>query len=88
MVERFSWCGDVIAFEAEQYAWQDQGSSYEVSDDDTVPVVRHPIGYIRSKPRVRIKAWSRPMVDDEQSKRQVRTTLNSPHPITERHGVP
>jgi hypothetical protein len=59
-----NWCGDDMAFDAEDIHYYEHGSSHELNDDDVAPVVKHAIGYIRTKPRIRIKAWSRPIIED------------------------
>jgi hypothetical protein len=42
--------------------WQQQGShSFEPTDEPTSPVVRQPIGFMRDKPIVRVKARTAPL---------------------------
>lgn len=44
----------------------DHGSSYSVEPkSDVYPNVRYPIGFMRHKPIVRVKAWTRPIVNGQ-----------------------
>jgi hypothetical protein len=39
------------------------GSHWETTGgDETIPDVKHPIGFMRRKPRVRVKAWTMPII--------------------------
>jgi hypothetical protein len=41
----------------------DHGSSYETGvGPHTCPEVKRPIGFMRTKPRVRVKAWTMPIL--------------------------
>jgi hypothetical protein len=60
---RKSWVEDDIAYFDDNEPLY-RGDTYTTGEDyPTVPPVRNPIGFIRSKPRVRIKAWTAPRLD-------------------------
>ena len=41
----------------------DRGSTWEAESDEPRPRVRRPIGFMRRKPIVRVKAWTQPRED-------------------------
>lgn len=62
MPERASWCGDDIGYEHDGY--MERGEAWSSSGGEaTYPDVRWPIGFMRRKPVVRVKAWMQPIVD-------------------------
>jgi hypothetical protein len=40
----------------------DRGEAYVVAPDDHYPAVKHPIGFMRRTPRIRVKAWTMPII--------------------------
>lgn len=65
MNERYGWVADVLPEGDYDAPYMEQGSHWETTEgDETVPVVRHPIGFMRRKPRVRVKAWTMPIVSE------------------------
>lgn len=54
------WIEDDISYDR---TWMDRGDTWSSDGGDaTYPAVRRPIGFMRSKPRVRVKAWTQPIV--------------------------
>jgi hypothetical protein len=61
MTERRAWIGDDVGGDAD-FEWSpDRGNTWSDGSDEPIPKVRNPIGFMRFKPVVRIKAWTRPM---------------------------
>lgn len=56
-----SWIGDDLPDEPYDH-WLDRGETYQTGEDAPVPrPVKRQIGFIRRKPVVRVKAWTRPI---------------------------
>lgn len=57
------WCGDDCGYDLE---WDMQRGDFWLSSggDETVPDIKRPIGFMRRKPIVRIKAWTRPVLTE------------------------
>ncbi len=49
--------------EADDDRYQERGDSYGLNDD-AGPRVTRPIGFMRRKPRVRVKAWTCPIIKE------------------------
>jgi hypothetical protein len=62
-----AWCGDDIGFDAADDWYATRGDSWRESSEPCAPVVRHPIGFVVGvrKPRVRVKAWTVPVIRND-----------------------
>ena len=55
------WIGDDCGYEEPEITLE-RGDAYIYESSDQFPVIRRPIGFIWTKPRIRIKAWTRPIL--------------------------
>lgn len=63
MIDRFSWVGDTVGYD--DALDLERGSHWSSTEGDgTFPNVTRPIGFMRSKPRVRVKAWMQPIIEE------------------------
>jgi hypothetical protein len=61
-MERRAWIGDdVLDRQDDLEQPQERGSSWSEGSADVAPKVRNPIGFMRFKPVVRVKAWTQPI---------------------------
>lgn len=58
------WCGDDAGYD-EPTETPSRGDAILYSPDDEYPAIRHPIGFMRTRPRVRVKAWMQPIIEDQ-----------------------
>lgn len=58
------WCGDNAGYEEPGEAMY-RGDATVYSPDEFYPTVHNPIGFMRRKLRVRVKAWTQPIVGDQ-----------------------
>lgn len=65
MTDRFMWCGDDAGYDEPETS-MDRGDVCLYSADPNWPTVQRPIGFMRHKPRVRVKAWMQPIVEGEK----------------------
>jgi hypothetical protein len=60
-VNNSNWIGDDCGYEEPEHEPY-RGDAHIYESDEPLPVIRNPIGYIWTKPRIRIKAWTRPIL--------------------------
>jgi hypothetical protein len=66
MIDRDFWVGDSLpAGDWEQPAMEEGRFWSSTAGDATLPDVTRPIGFMRRKLRVRVKAWCMPILPDE-----------------------
>lgn len=66
MTERICWIGDSLPMFEHDDRQMDRGDSYGVeAASDYYPEVKRPIGFMRHKLRVRVKAWTQPIIKQE-----------------------
>lgn len=63
MIERYGWVSDELLESDYEPPDMRNGSHWETTGgDQLLPDVRRPIGFMRRKPRVRVKAWTMPIL--------------------------
>ena len=59
------WIADDLPDLSDECENLERGEAWSsVEGDDNYPTYRHPIGYMRRKPTVRVKAWTMPIVQE------------------------
>ena len=56
-----AWFEDDLPIEDYEPVRLEKGDSYGVPGSNTYPEYQRPIGFMRRKPRVRVKAWTQPI---------------------------
>jgi hypothetical protein len=66
MMAVVTWIADELPDEAWNAPDMEHGSCYADGPlSDLYPEVKRPIGFMRRKPRVRVKAWSMPIIPSD-----------------------
>ena len=60
-----AWIADDLPEADYEQSWMEEGRFWSTTAGDlTVPNVTRPIGFMRRKPRVRVKAWTMPIIEE------------------------